>query len=409
VRGHLRERGAGVWRLYVDLGRDPLTRRRRQLTRTFRGTRRAAQTALAALVAEVAAGTVDPANATVAQMIDAWWAHTAGSLEPNTRRAYRSKIDCYLVVRPDHPTHAHLAPGLGARRLRDLTAELLDGYYRTLRARGGKHGRPLTARTVNHVHRILHRACAHAVRWGWMAANPVSLSDPPPVPPAELQLPAAEVVARLVAAADGDLADIAWLAVATWAREAELCGLQWRDLDVDRGELVIARRAVKVPGGVEVRAYTKNKRPRRIAVDAVTVARLADRHRRAKQTALACGVRLSDRAFVLSPEPDGTTPLSPNALAQRWRRHAARHGVALRFHDLRHYAISEALAAGIDLPVVAARAGHTDGGRVTLAVYAHARPAGDRRAAEAVVATLTRRSGSRRGPRPTPRTVAPGG
>ena len=396
MRGHLRERERGVWRLYVDLGRDPITRRRRQLTRTVHGNRRDAETALAHLVTEVTSQRPHSADGTVAHMIDAWWAHAAAALEPNTRRAYRSKIDCYLVVRADHPTHAHLAPGLGAHRLRDLTPELLDRYYATLRQHGGCHGRPLTARTVNHVHRILHRACAHAVRWGWLAANPVSISDPPPIPPAELQIPPAEVVSRLVAAAEGDLGEIAWLAVATWAREAELCGLQWRDLDPARQELLIARRAVNVAGDILIRPYTKTKRPRRIALDPQTVALLSERHRRAKERALACGVRLSDRAFILSPEPDGLRPLSPNCLSQRWRRHARRQGVQIRFHDLRHYGITEALTAGIDLATVAARAGHTDGGRITLAVYAHARPAADRRAAELVVATLAQSNSARR-------------
>ena len=41
-----------------------------------------------------------------------------------------------------------------------------------------------------------------------------------------------------------------------------------------------------------------------------------------------------------------------------------------RFHDLRHYAATEMIAAGVNLPTVAARLGHADSS-LTLRVYAH--------------------------------------
>jgi hypothetical protein len=37
MRGHIRERGKGTWELRVFLGRDPITRRDRYKTRTFKG------------------------------------------------------------------------------------------------------------------------------------------------------------------------------------------------------------------------------------------------------------------------------------------------------------------------------------------------------------------------------------
>ncbi|HET9600519.1 MAG TPA: hypothetical protein VFP08_02975 [Acidimicrobiales bacterium] len=49
--GSLRSRRPGVWELIIQLPRDPLTGRPRQLSRTFHGTKREAQRALAAEVA----------------------------------------------------------------------------------------------------------------------------------------------------------------------------------------------------------------------------------------------------------------------------------------------------------------------------------------------------------------------
>jgi integrase len=50
VKGHLRRRG-GAWQLVVDAGRDPLTGKRRQITRTVRANRREAERQLTQLVA----------------------------------------------------------------------------------------------------------------------------------------------------------------------------------------------------------------------------------------------------------------------------------------------------------------------------------------------------------------------
>jgi integrase len=48
--------------------------------------------------------------------------------------------------------------------------------------------------------------------------------------------------------------------------------------------------------------------------------------------------------------------------------------------------VTNALDAGVALPTVAGRAGHSDGGRVTLTTYAHWQRAQDRRAAEVLAA-----------------------
>ncbi len=52
MAGSLRQRGEGSWQLRVHVGRDPETGRKRYAERTFHGTKRQAERALAALVAE---------------------------------------------------------------------------------------------------------------------------------------------------------------------------------------------------------------------------------------------------------------------------------------------------------------------------------------------------------------------
>src|SRR5215216_2924398 len=89
------------------------------------------------------------------------------------------------------------------------------------------------------VHRCLHRALAQAVTWRLLARNVATDTTPPPVPRTEVVALAPEQVALLLDAADR--APSLWLgswtvlAVATGARNGELCGLEWADLDLEAG------------------------------------------------------------------------------------------------------------------------------------------------------------------------------
>ena len=58
MAGSMRQRGDDSWQLRVHAGRDPATGRKRYVERTFRGNKRDASKALAAMVAEVMPGMI---------------------------------------------------------------------------------------------------------------------------------------------------------------------------------------------------------------------------------------------------------------------------------------------------------------------------------------------------------------
>jgi integrase len=88
--------------------------------------------------------------------------------------------------------------------------------------------------------------------------------------------------------------------------------------------------------------------------------------------------------YLLSYAPDASRPVSPDTLSHRWRTLC---GGRARFHDLRHFAATVALGAGVPVRDVTARLGHASAS-TTLDRYAHALPAGDQRAAAALEAAL---------------------
>jgi hypothetical protein len=56
MRGGLREKASGIWEVRLEAGRDPVTGRRRQISRSVHGTKRQAQAVLNTLLADANIG-----------------------------------------------------------------------------------------------------------------------------------------------------------------------------------------------------------------------------------------------------------------------------------------------------------------------------------------------------------------
>ena len=70
MKGYLGRRGE-AWELRVYLGIDPVTRKQRYATRTFRGGKREAQRLLAEMVLEAERGLAVRTTATVGELLEA--------------------------------------------------------------------------------------------------------------------------------------------------------------------------------------------------------------------------------------------------------------------------------------------------------------------------------------------------
>lgn len=370
MKGFMQQRGK-AWELRVYLGRDPESGKRQYASKTVRGSKREAQSALAAMVAAADQGAVGRARGTVGELLERWFEHAAPDFSPKTALETRGVLDRYLV------------PDLGEVSLAKLRADDLDRYYRRLRERG-RSGRPLAPATIKRIHGILRRALSQGVRWGWLATNPAASATPPRVPVWEINPPSPTQLAKLFATAvetDPELVTFIVMAAATGARRSELVALRWNDVDLTTGSVTIARAMVAGPDGI-VEKDTKTHSSRRVALDASTVETL-HRHRLvADERAALCGVTLPADAFVFSPHPAGAEPWYPDSVSRAFRRlcgHAGCPGV--RLHDLRHYVATRLLAAGVDVRTVAGRLGHRNAS-TTLNVYSHFLPEADREAAD---------------------------
>ncbi|MGI8797838.1 MAG: tyrosine-type recombinase/integrase [Pseudonocardia sp.] len=375
----------------VYAGVDPVTGRRHDLVETIPAGPQAeglAEAALTRLLNELDEQRNPRTNATVDQLLDRYLSML--QVGRTTEVAYRG----YLAK--------HVRPFVGSLKVGAVDVDSLDSLYAELRrcrdhcdrrAPAAEHRcRPLANSTIRQIHFILSGAYKKAVRWRWVASNPVAHAEPPPPTAPDPRPPSTEDAARLLADAwrDPDWGTLVWLTMITGARRGEMCGLRWQQVDLPGGVLTV-RSSIAQDGTELEEKDTKTHQQRRVALDAETVAVLTEHWDRWRARTAALGVELTRDAFVFSLAPDAAVPLVPSSVTQRYSRMAARLGIKTHLHSLRHYSATELIAAGVDVRTVAGRLGHGGGGITTLRVYAAWLSESDQRAAAGLLARVPAR------------------
>ncbi|SFG52523.1 Site-specific recombinase XerD [Actinopolymorpha cephalotaxi] len=404
-RGEIEERPSGNLRVKVYVGTDPLTKRRRYLTESIPAGPRAyeqAEKALTRLQNQVDEQRHPRTSATVNQLIDKWLTDVV-DVATSTRTTYEGNI------------RKHIRPILGPLQVGRVNAEVIDSFYAELRrcrdhcngrrrtehrtdrphecdARCGKHKcRGLAPSSRRQIHWILSGMFTAAMRWRWIAVNPIDQTEAPAQPAPNPTPPSTEEAARLVEEAwnrDPDWGTFVWLAMALGARRGELCALRWSDIDLTNGLVFLQRALTRDLAGELVEKSTKTHQHRRVVLDPETVEVLAEHRTRCQAHAQLVGEPLAGDGYVFSPEPGGCTPPAPASISQRYERMAASLRIRTTLHKLRHYSATELIAAGVDVRTIAGRLGHGGGGATTLRVYAAWVSEADQRAAKSLAGRM---------------------
>jgi integrase len=215
-----------------------------------------------------------------------------------------------------------------------------------------------------------------------VARNVADLVDPPRPQRKEMAaLTAEQVRAFLDVAANDRFFALYCLAVGTGMRQAEMLGLTWSAVDLDRGVLAVQQQLVRVRGvGLTFSEPKTSKARRSITLPAFAVEALKW-HRKAQLAEhLAMGPKWTDLHLVFANEIG--KPLERSNLVRRsFEPLLARAGLPrIRFHDLRHTAATLLLSQGTHPKVVQERLGHATIA-MTLDVYSHVVPSMQRDAA----------------------------
>lgn len=361
------------WRVVVQGRRDDLTGRRRQLSGSANSEREAVALERTFRL-HVARGI--GTRLTLSEVVQEWW-DTRPRLAATTLANYRSNLD------------VHVLPMLGERFVDDIRPRLVGSFLQHLAGKGHAPG------TVRKVRTVLSAVMSYAVAMEYTESNAVMKVRPPELDSSSRVAPTVADVARILLAAeesDPDFLTYLWVAAEEGGRRGETLALRWGDVDFERGCITIQGVISAGIDGVQTRSRTKSKKPRTIAVSAITLDRLAAHKawmEMGMSAAFGRNVEVVAADYVFSGgsgsrrQPFDGKPWRPDSTTRRFRRVKARAGVPanIDLHGLRHTMITELLRAGVDPRTAMGRAGHSSE-TMTMSVYAKVRPLADAAAAD---------------------------
>lgn len=327
---------SGRWAVQLSVP-DPITGKRKRITR-YAKTKREAEAIRAELLLALHQGAVlEPAKSSLGEWLKVWLRQKAPSLKPKTLSDYEGILN------------RHVLPHLGTVRLGELRPPHIRAWHTRLREAG------VGERTLHLAHTILQAALEEAELQELIPSNPARKARPAAPKaqgPKHLWTPE-EVRLFLEAARHDPLYPLWYLALAAGLRRGELCGLRWEDYDPP---LLHVRRAVVSVQGKATLSTPKTARGMRAVFLPPDVREVLEEHRR-KQEALAASLGLEAPAWVFANEAG--EPLHPDTLTHRFRALVRAAGLPrARLHDLRHLSASLRLRAGVPVEVVSAELGH---------------------------------------------------
>lgn len=287
------------------------------------------------------------------------------------------------------------AAKIGAIKLQELKALDVKRYYTD---------QALSSSTLAQHHAILHSALKAACIEGLVTRNVAALVVGKPqwkrshedVAQNAWEADEARRFLLAAAAAGPQLGALFALALDSGARKNELCGLQWSDLDLERGTVTILRQLTATGRAPEC-GPVKNGTPRTLDLAEGTVALLRAHKKAQAELKMRNRTAYHDLGLVFAKEWGDLhgreeslgLPLHSNKLGQReFNRVLQAAGVRrITFHGLRHTSATLLLKAGVAAHVVQQRLGHKRI-EMTLGIYAHALPSMQQDAARKLGALL---------------------
>jgi integrase len=339
----------------------------KQKWETIGPSRREAERALTARKREVDTGAWrEPSSEPLAVYAERWLERR----DPRRVDAGRTRLSPSTFEGYQLNLRRHVLPRLGSRTLSSLRTDDVDELIAELEAEGKAPG------TVRNVIVPLRKLLVDAVRQGLIVANPAARADLPPAQDfAGTEIPLVHTAA--IRAALTDLAptdpvrnepDLFYVhffdvALGTALRLGELRALRFGNVDRDRRLIRVERaysrhvlRQPKTESGIRsVPLFPSVEGALR-----ELAARAFERGRYAPEELVFGSMR--------------GKPLQPSNFRQRvWNpalRLAGLEDEGYRFHDLRHTCVSRLVAAGADIKLVQAVAGHANP-LITLKRYSH--------------------------------------
>ena len=386
------------WRVRIDFGIDPVSKKRVMVSRNVKGTKAEARKVRDKLRQEHEHGLVAKADKiTFGEFSTEWMERreNSGATTKDTAKRERGIV----VILNEYLANVELS---------DVTARTIDSLYEKIR-----EDRGICNTTLQGYHQVLNMIMKQAADYDIILRNPCERVKTPKREAVERKSLTRDEAVRLLEEIDkeeewayaadtakenrmakvgknhdrtrlydiGNIARVvaARVGLATGARRGEILAVQWSNLDLESGVMTIAASLNKTDGIKEPKTKAG---VRKVSLDKATVDSLA-RWGRYQVLALArIGIEVSGSTPVFTSGTGGY--LNPSGFSRWWRGFAKEAGFeGLKFHELRHTQATVLLANKVDVKTVQTRLGHANAS-ITLNLYAHAVPENDRDAADLV-------------------------
>jgi integrase len=378
------------WAYTIELPAAGATGKRRQITKGGFATGKAAMEARADIAKQHRDKTLpDDLHRTLGSWLDEWLKSKVDrkEIEDTTARGYSDNIKNYIRPKLGHIKirdlrgidltrfYAEIAEERAKARLvaiernEQLAAEMqmvnderrLAGYTRMLKPKRVAVPRTLGPASIARVHACISGALSDAVP-DLAPRNVAKDAKLPKVEKRKVRPPAPEVLG-------GFLDDVTHerlyplLVVAGYSglRRGELVGMQWGDVDLRTGKVVIGRQIVSVGYKlVERDTKTESGQDRIVFLDAVVRDILTEWAVQQLTERSDWGQAYVDdgRGWMFTKE-DGTL-LHPDYVTKVAARLLRRHGLETSLHGLRHFWAAALISSGADISAVSKAMGHAN-------------------------------------------------
>ena len=265
-------------------------------------------------------------------------------LKPKTIESYT-----YLI-------NNHINPVLGDIRLTEIRPQHLQALYAQKIESG------LSARTVQYIHAVIHRALDQAEKWGLVVRNVADLVEAPRPTKKPIQTFTAEQCQKLLGVLKDDRLYPFYALAMVGLRLGELLGLRWEDVNFDTGVISIRHTIQAIRGQGLVEGEPKSEKSRRSIV-------LPDF---ALQALLKITGNPGKTGLVF--QTSNGTPFSPRNIERHFKSVLVKADLPIiRFHDLIHTAATLLLIEGVHPKVVQELLGHSTIS-LTMDLYSHVLP-----------------------------------
>lgn len=268
---------------------------------------------------------------------------------------------------------SHINPHIGRLKLCDIKPMHIVQLFGSVQE-GRK--KPLSANTLTSMHRLLRVIFNTAIAWQLITKSPMAGLKYPKKMKSKTSFYDENESLKLLTTLEEE--PLVWralivVAITTGLRRGEICGLEWKHINLDKKFIEIDQQLVYTKATQKiVKAPKSEGANRKVSIPQMAVDLLADVRSYTKKEKFRMGSRWKNEGehdFVFRT---GTgSSFTPEYLSSKWRDFLkAKELRHINFHALRHTSASLLINEGIHAKVISERLGHSDIG-ITMNTYGH--------------------------------------